>query len=116
MLQQGIPLFQIYNTNKLINKTWILLNSCSTETVFNNPALVTNIRTDSVDEELRMLTKRGSIIYKEVADCKLLPLKYIEYIVTKTHWRMFHLSNNFHRFLVLKLLYMHQKKIHSLYI
>ena len=75
MLQQGIPLFQIYNTNKLINKTWILLNSCSTEIVFNNPALVTNIRTDSVDEELRMLTNGGSIIYKEVADCKLLPLK-----------------------------------------
>ena len=113
MLQQSISLFQEYNTDEVISKTWIHLDSSSTDKVFKNPDLVSNIRIGSTDEELRILIHEGSIIYKEVADCKLLPLKYI---LTKTHWRMFHLSNNFHRFLVLKLLYMHQKKIHSLYI
>ena len=59
----------------MISKTWILLDSCSTDTVFKNPDLVTNIRTGTTDEELRMLTNGGSVTYKEVADCKLLPLK-----------------------------------------
>ena len=75
MLQQGISLFQKYNTDEVISKTWILLDSCSTDTVFKNPDLVANIRTGTADEELRMLTNGGSVTYKEVADCKLSPLK-----------------------------------------
>ena len=59
----------------MISKTWILLDSCSTDTVFKNPDLVTNIRTGSTNEELKMLTNGGSVTYKDVADCKLLPLK-----------------------------------------
>ena len=74
MLQQDISLFQEYNTDEVIRKTWILLDSSSTETVFKNPDLVSNIRIGSTDEELRMLIHEGSVIYKEVADCKLLPL------------------------------------------
>ena len=58
----------------MISKTWILLDSCSIDTFFKNPDLVANIRTGSADEELRMLTNGGSVTYKEVADCKLLPL------------------------------------------
>ena len=75
MLQQGISLFQKYNTDEVISKTWILLDSCSTDTVFKNPDLVANIKTGSADEELRILANGGSLKYKEVADCKLLPLK-----------------------------------------
>ena len=75
ILQQGISLFQKHNTNEVISKTWIFLDSCSTDTVFNNPDLVANIRTGSADEELRILTNGRSITYKEVADCKLLPIK-----------------------------------------
>ena len=59
----------------MISKTWTLLDSCSTDTAFKNPAFVANIRTGSADEELRMLTNGGSITYKEVAEYKLLPLK-----------------------------------------
>ena len=81
MLQQGISLFQKYNTNEVISKTWKLLDSCSTDTVFKNLDLVANIRTGSTDEELRMLTNGGSITYKEVADCKLLPLQYISTMI-----------------------------------
>ena len=50
MKQQGISLFQKYNTDEVISKTWILLDSCSTDIVFKNPDLVTNIRTGSADE------------------------------------------------------------------
>ena len=75
MKQQGISLFQKYNTDEVISKTWILLDSFSTDTVFKNTDLVANIRTDSADEELRMLTNGGSVTYKEAADYKLLLLK-----------------------------------------
>ena len=75
MLQQGIPLFQNYYTDELIIKTWILLDSCSTDTVIENPDLVANIRTGSADKELRIITNKGSVIYKEVADSRGLPLK-----------------------------------------
>ena len=92
VLQQGVSLFQKYNTDEVINKTWILLDSCSTDTVFKNPDLVANIRTGSADEELRMLTNGGSVTYKDVADCKLLPLKVH---LTRIPWRMFFLSNKF---------------------
>ena len=74
MLQQSLSLFQEYNTDEVISKTWILLDSSSTDKVFKNPDLVSNIRIGSTDEELRILIHEGSIIYKEVADCKLLPL------------------------------------------
>jgi len=53
MLQQGVSLFQKYNTDEVISKTWILLDSCSTDTVFKNPDLVANIRTGTADEELK---------------------------------------------------------------
>ena len=53
----------------------MLLDSCSTDTAFKNPDLVANIRTGTTDEELKILTYGGSETYKEVADCKLLPLK-----------------------------------------
>ena len=59
----------------MISKTWILLDLCSIDTVFNNPDLVTNIKKISADEELRVLKNGGSITYKEVADCKVLQLK-----------------------------------------
>ena len=75
MLHQGISLFQKYNADEVLSKTWILLDSYSTDTVFKNPDLVANIRTGSADEELRMLIHGGSVTYKDVADCKLLPLK-----------------------------------------
>ena len=75
MLQQGVSLFQKYNTDEVISKTWIFLDSCSVNTVFKNSDLVANIRTGSVNEELRMLTNGWSVTYKDVADCKLLPLK-----------------------------------------
>ena len=42
---------------------------------FKNPDLVTNIRTGSANEELRILINGESIAYKEVTDCKLLLLK-----------------------------------------
>ena len=75
MLQHGISLFQKYNTDEVISKMWILLDSCSNDTVFKNPDLVSNIRTGTADEELRILTNGGSVTYKEVADSKLLPQK-----------------------------------------
>ena len=75
MLQQDVSLFQKYNTDEMTSKTWIPLDSCSTDTVFKNPDLVANIRTGTADEELKMLTNGGSVTYKEVPDCKLLPLE-----------------------------------------
>ena len=59
----------------MINKTLILLDSCSTDTVFKYHDFVANIRTGSADEELRILPNGGYVTYKEVAVYKLLPLK-----------------------------------------
>ena len=59
----------------MICKTWILLDSCSTDTVFKNPDLVNNIRRFSVDDEIRIMTDGGSVYYNKVAECKCLPLR-----------------------------------------
>ena len=52
MLQQSISLFQKYNTDEVISKTWILLDSCSTDKLFKNLDLVSNMITGSADEDL----------------------------------------------------------------
>ena len=57
-----------------IPKSWILLDTCSTCNVSNNPTLVTDIRECSSAESLTAHTNGGLQKYEHVANLKLLPV------------------------------------------
>ena len=58
-----------------INKNWILLDTCSTHNVSCNPDVLSNIKNCTDDESLKILTNSGSLVYKKIGDCNLLPIK-----------------------------------------
>ena len=55
--------------------TWILLDTCSTCNVANNPALVNNIHTCKANDRLTAYTNGGEQVYNLVADLNILPIK-----------------------------------------
>ena len=57
-----------------IPKIWVLLDTCSTCNVSNNPNLVTNIRDCEPENFLTAYTNGGAQLYRKEADLKLLPL------------------------------------------
>ena len=58
-----------------IDPTWILLDTCSTVSVFCNKELVTNITPCAEGDELHIITNGGSEIFKNTASLNLLPLQ-----------------------------------------
>ena len=68
MLQHGISLMQKHDIDEVICITWILLDSCSTDTAFKNLDLVNNRRRYSVDDELQMMINGRSVSYNKVTD------------------------------------------------
>lgn len=58
-----------------IPKSWLLLDTCSTCNVSNNPTLVSNIRTCMPDEMLTAYTNGGAQYYNKLADLRVLPLE-----------------------------------------
>jgi hypothetical protein len=58
-----------------IPRSWILLDTCSTVDVTNNPDHVTNITFCDSNDRLEIVTNGGSMKYHHVADLCLLPLR-----------------------------------------
>ena len=58
-----------------IPKSWLLLDTCSTCDVSNNPNLVTDIRECAVEERLLAHTNGGEQSYGHVANLALLPIQ-----------------------------------------
>ena len=50
----------------IINKNWLLLDTCSTHCVGCNPALFENIRNCSDEEVLHIETNGGSLVYDKI--------------------------------------------------
>ena len=59
---------------ELINKNWILLDTCSTVSVFCNADLVDNIQNCLPGNGITAVTNGGSEHFKQNADLKLLPM------------------------------------------
>ena len=55
--------------------SWLLLDTCSTCDVTNNPALVTNIRACAPNDRLTAYTNGGEQVYNLVANLKILPIE-----------------------------------------
>ena len=75
-LQFGISLTQTHDSsNSFIDPSWILLDTCSTDSVFANLSMVTNHRNCRNDEILRIHTNGGTQTFHQLGDLKFLPLK-----------------------------------------
>ena len=61
--------------------SWVLLDTCSTVDVTNNPDHVTDIQRCNSTDEMKIVTNGGSLKFHHEANLKLLPLKvyYNEY-------------------------------------
>ena len=57
-----------------IPKSWLLLDTCSTCDVSNNPNLVSNIRACAADEVLLAYTNGGAQKFEKLADLNILPI------------------------------------------
>ena len=76
LLQKKVLFIQSDTTDDtMISKDWILLDTCSTDNVCNNRQLVKNIRKCGPDNSLEIRTNGGSIVYDNIGDLMLLPLK-----------------------------------------
>ena len=74
-LQVGISLVQATpSTKSVISSTWILLDTCSTDSVMNNIEFVSNVRNCSSDEVLRIHTNGGQQVFSKIGRLKFLPL------------------------------------------
>ena len=60
---------------ELINKNWILLDTCSTVSVFCNDDLVTDIDDCLPGDGITVVTNGGSEHFKQIANLKLLPMR-----------------------------------------
>ena len=60
---------------ELINKQWVLLDSCSTVSVFCNRDLVSNVEKCAPGKSITVVTNGGVQDFDHQADLKLLPLK-----------------------------------------
>ena len=66
-LQVGISLVQATPSKKsVISSTWILLDTCSTDSVMNNIEFVSNVRNCSSEEVLRIHTNGGQQVFSKI--------------------------------------------------
>ena len=74
-LQHGFILAQSEQApTSIIPKDWILLDSCSTDCVFNDHSLLSNISPCSQQDKLKIYTNGGSLTYDHIGVFKYLPL------------------------------------------
>ena len=55
--------------------SWVLLDTCSTCDISNNPGLVKDIHTCRPEDRLTAYTNGGVQVYSKIADLKLFPIK-----------------------------------------
>ena len=72
MLQFGSMFTQ--SQDRVINPNWILLDTCSTDNVFCNEQLVSNLRKCNEGDGIEIITNGGFATYDHVADAILLPV------------------------------------------
>mgnify|MGYP003321274356 CR=1 FL=1 len=75
LLQLGFLFAQSKENQDLVNKNWVLIDTCSTNNVCCNPKLVDNVRPCKLDERLEFFSNGGSLKYNKIASFKLLPIK-----------------------------------------
>ena len=75
LLQLGFTFAQSTGKRNLVDRNWVLLDTCSTDNVCCNPKLVDNVRTCKSDECLEIFSNGGSLKYDKIANFKLLPIK-----------------------------------------
>ena len=74
-LQLGISLAQTGDVaDNMISKSWILLDTCSTDSVVNNLSFVTDIRDCNEQETLKIHTNGGALAFTKLGILKFLPL------------------------------------------
>ena len=73
--QLAVSFAQTTDNNNLIPDSWILLDTCSTDSIFKNKHLVSNIRPCSEDDILTMVSNGGVTTYDEIADLNILPIR-----------------------------------------
>ena len=77
-VKKNVTFVQFSLTQKkleLINKNWILLDTCSTVSVFCNANLVNNIENCSPGEDITVITNGGSESFAQITELQLLPLR-----------------------------------------
>ena len=75
-LQVGISLTQTHESrNSSIDPAWILLDTCSTDSVFANVSMVTNLRKCKENEILQIHTNGGVQNFYQIGVLKFLPIK-----------------------------------------
>ena len=72
MLQFGCMFAQ--SQDRVINPNWILLDTCSTDNVFCNEMLVSDLRRCKEGDGLEIITNGGFATYDHVAESTLLPV------------------------------------------
>jgi len=76
LYQVGISLTQTHESkNSSIDPAWILLDTCSTDSVFANVSMVTNLRRCKENEILQIHTNSGVQTFHQIGDLKFLPIK-----------------------------------------
>ena len=59
----------------IIPKSWLLLDMCSTVSVYTNEDIVIDIRDISSNEYVTAVTNGGSQVYKKIVHLIILPIK-----------------------------------------
>ena len=71
----GFILLQQTQDQATIPHNWVLLDSCSTDSVFRDQTIISDLRKCFPNDELKMHTNGGSITYKHIGTFKHLPLQ-----------------------------------------
>ena len=71
-LQYGNMLTQVQGQEGLIPSDWVLLDTCSTDNVVNNEALMESKHSCNDDEVLKIHTNGGSLTFHEVREITLI--------------------------------------------
>ena len=73
-LNAGCTFAQSGDKNAVINKDWLLLDTCSTDSVCCNLDVVESLRKCQENEVLTIVTNGGSLKYTTMGVCKLFPV------------------------------------------
>ena len=63
------------SSSNVIDKNWLLLDTCSTHNVCANVDLIDGLRSCDDEETLHIVTNGGSLSYSVIGNCKLLPVQ-----------------------------------------